>query len=110
MFKPMTIDSVKSIFEYMPKMEDIPEECKLSYGGSEHVQKMRKLFSDWFYCGLKSLEFMPKKEIDKDKAVRHIRSVMGSFEPRHEDKTAACVYMLSEWFEDITWVAKKLAL
>lgn len=58
-----------------------------------------RLFNDWFYSGLKSLELAPKEGIDKKKAMRHITTIMSSFEPKHEDKEAACGYLFEQWFE-----------
>lgn len=59
-----------------------------------------RLFSDWFYSGIKSTDgLIPRDGIDKKKALRHIRAVMGSFEPKHEHKEAACAYLLDKWFD-----------
>jgi len=111
MFKPQVIDKLTEIFpaqlgDLIPKYEDIPEEYIHSYGGSDHMKKMRRLFGDCFYYGLTELNLIPQEEIDKDIAWRHVRCVMASFEPKHEHKEAACVYMLSEWFKDATWKSK----
>jgi len=90
----------------IPKYEDIPEEFKQSYGGDDKVKKCRDLFSTWFYRGLKTLELIPKEGVDKDKALRMIRCVMGSFSPKHEHKEAACAYMFHEFFEEIEFSAR----
>lgn len=59
-----------------------------------------KLFSDWFFTGIKSAEgLVAKPGIDKRRALRHIKCIMGSFEPSHEDKTAACALLLDLWFD-----------
>jgi len=63
----------------------------------------RDLFMDWFYKGLKSLELYPKQGIDKNKALRHIKAVMQSFEPSHEHKVAACAFLFEKWFESGKW-------
>ena len=108
MFKPAEIDAATAAFpdmlgELIPKYEDIPEEYKKSYSKDKHIEKMKKLFNVSFFLGLKSLTLVPNEGIDKDKAWQHIRCIMGSFEPKHEHKEAACVYMLSEWFKDAEW-------
>lgn len=69
--------------------------------------KWERLFSEWFFLGLKSLELTPKEGIDKSKAIRHIRAIMGSFEPKHEHKERGCAYLLSQFFEDAKWEAKE---
>lgn len=60
------------------------------------------IVSKWFYNGLpKGTEFIPKEGIDKNKALRHIKAILVSFEPSHEDKEASCAYLLSQWFEKV---------
>lgn len=100
--KPIDVDAVTMAFpagikHLMPPREQI-EAYKSGWGG--------KLFNDWFFCGLKSLELMPKEGIDKSKALRHIRTIMGSFEPKHEHKEAAVALLLEEWFEPGKWECK----
>ena len=56
-----------------------------------------------FYLGAKDLKFIPKEGIDPVMAWRHVRCVMGSFEPQHRHKVAACAYLMSLWFEDIKY-------
>jgi len=62
-----------------------------------------KLFRDWFYFGVSELRLTPKNGIDGPEAVAHIRTIMGSWEPKHEDKTASCAYLFEHWFESATW-------
>ena len=59
----------------------------------------RTLFTDWFYSGIKNLDLKPREGIDKDKALRHIKAIMQSFEPSHEHKVAACSYLFEKWVE-----------
>lgn len=71
----------------------------------------RRLFNDWFYCGLKGIELAPKDGIDKARALRHIKAIMGSFEPKHEDKEAACALLFETWFEPSSkWERKETRL
>lgn len=65
-----------------------------------------KLFSDWFYKGLAKLEMKPRDGIVEADALRHISAIMRSFQPQHEDKTAACAYLFEHWFESATWEVK----
>lgn len=100
--KPQTVTNIDMAFpakvsHLMPNMSDIPREFD---GGNT---KWNKLFSDWFYCGLSKLELTPKDDISRDVALRHISTIMRSFEPKHEHKEAAVAYLLSLWFSDATW-------
>jgi len=82
----------------MPCMNEIPREYHMMSN-----TKWNKLVSDWFFFGVKNLKVTPKKGIDKDKAIKHLRCIIGSFEPAQEHKEAAAAYLMSEWFEDATW-------
>lgn len=87
---------------HMPKYGTIPEEFK-RYDGTPY----NKAVSSWFFSGARfannvltidGVDFHPKAGVDAGKALRAIKAVLGSFEPKHEEKEAACAYMLSEWF------------
>jgi len=57
------------------------------------------LFKQLFFSGGK-LNF--KENLDegfKNKAVPYLKSFMGSFEPKHEEKEAVCALLLSELVE-----------
>jgi hypothetical protein len=107
MFKIAEIDNAGFEFEgghgvldIMPKYKDVPAEFKTTLTQNKWVQ----LFDEWFFFGLKSLNINPKDGVDKDKALRHVRTIMRSFIPKHEHKTAACAWLLSEWFnDDVKW-------
>lgn len=86
--------------ELMPKYDDIPKEYK--HGDT----KWNKLFNTWFFRGLSKLSVTAKPGIDKDKALAHIQSIIGSFEPPHEHKAAGVAFLMSEWFEDAEWEEK----
>ena len=106
MFPVAEIDAVTAAFpanvsHLMPKMSDIPKE--FHYGHTV----WNKLVSEWFFCGVNNLKLTPKEGIDKDAALRHVKTVMGSFEPKHEHKEAACAYLLSQWFTDPSWERAK---
>ncbi|MDR6884875.1 hypothetical protein [Bacillus sp. 3255] len=85
----------------LPAMSDIPKEFK------EGRTKWNDLVGTWFYRGLKNTQFKPKDGIDKNKALRHVKAIMGSWEPKHEHKEAGCAYLLSEFFEDVTYEPAK---
>ena len=85
----------------LPPMEAIPEEFK-QHGGT----KWNKLFNDWFFYGLSKLEFKIKADIDKTKALKHIKIAMLGWDSQHEHKEAGVAYLMSLWFDDATWERK----
>lgn len=59
-----------------------------------------RLFNDWFFSGIKSVDgLVPREGIDKAKALRHIATVMRSFDPKHEHKEAGCAFLFDKWFD-----------
>jgi hypothetical protein len=80
----------------LPRYSDIPEEFK---GRS----RWNKLFSDWFFGGLKSLTLTPRDGVDGDKAKRHLRAIMRSFQSKHEHKEAGFAYLADQYFSDAQW-------
>jgi hypothetical protein len=78
----------------LPPYSLIPEEFKSSYG-----TPWNKMVSKWFFSGLdKDTEVEPQPGIDPGVAMRHIKAVLGSWEPKHEHKEAGVAYLLSKWF------------
>lgn len=86
-----------SISKLMPKYTEIPDEFK--HGNT----KWNKLFNTWFFSGLNILELTPKDGVDENKALKHIKAIMVSYEPKHEHKEAGCAYLLNEWFSDVKY-------
>jgi hypothetical protein len=60
-----------------------------------------RFVDDWFFRGADSSKLVPKPGIDKQKAIRHLQCILGSFELTHEDKRAAVTHLLGEWFEPL---------
>ena len=85
----------------LPAMSDIPREFQMGH------TKWNDLVSTWLFYGLKNCEWKPKEGIDTQQALRHIKAIMGSWEPKHEHKEAGCAYLLSEWFEDVKYERAK---
>lgn len=56
------------------------------------------LFNKLFFIGGSIEHLKTKPGIDRIKAIRHIRTVMGSRQPKHEDKEAAVAYFFEQWF------------
>jgi len=73
---------------YLPPVKDIPKEIVEHY--SEWNRKANSLM---FSGGDVDL----KPEIDRKMAIRQLRACLGSFEPKHEHKTAGVGYLLSLW-------------
>lgn len=99
------IDAVSVAFgniKHMPVYAAVPDEFKKSYN------PFCEAISTWFFSGAKSapngliigaMQYTAKPGVDSADALRAIKAVLGSWEPKHEHKEAACAYMLSEWFE-----------
>ena len=75
----------------LPLMADIPEEFH-----SDH-NKWCELVSQLFFLGGK----LPKVQagIDPAKAKTHLSAVLGSYQPKHEHKTAGAAWLMSMWYE-----------
>lgn len=82
---------------FLPPYAVIPDSFKFGY------TKWNRLFSDWFYSGVKNLLLVPKSGVDVNKATRVIKAHMNSFEPSHGHKEAGVAYMMSLLFEDASW-------
>jgi len=89
--------------KHMPAYSTLPEDFR-RHNGNDYCRAV----SSWFFDGGKGIpngleiggmKFVAKPGVDSGKALRAIKAVLGSFEPKHEHKEAACAYMLSEWFE-----------
>ena len=94
-----------NVYAMMPPYSEIRDYDRQGNKGHD-------LFSEWFYCGLKSVDGLkPREGIDKAKALAHIQSIMRSCEPKHEHKTAGCAYLFEKWFDldASTWERAKLA-
>lgn len=84
--------------DWMPAMEDIPEE----FHGFPGKTEWNHIAASWFYNGLPAdVKFYPREGVDPEKAIRAVKGTLGSFAPQHEHKEAAAAYMLASWFEKI---------
>lgn len=84
--------------DHLPKWEDIPEQFK----NMSRQTYWNKFVSQWFFNGLteESLAALsPKAGVDKNKALRAVSAILGSWAPKHEHKEAGTAYLMSEWFE-----------
>lgn len=89
--------------KHMPQRSEIPEEFWRHRG-----TPFNEAVSAWFFSGAQGVgrtvtaggkRFTAKEGVDAGKALAAIRSILCSFEPKHEHKEAACAFLLSEWFD-----------
>jgi len=85
----------------MPSYKEIPAEYK---SGSN---AWNRLVSTWFYKGIDATLLVTKPDVDRAKAFRHLKAIMGSWEPKHEHKIAGVAYLMSQWFESPTKAESK---
>ena len=99
---PKEIDNLDMAFgpdnlkKYLPTWEEIPQEFK---DERVEVKKWINIVDDWFFSGLQNLVATPKEGVDKKIAMRHVKTILSSFEPSHEHKTAGVAWLLSQWFD-----------
>lgn len=98
------LDDVRVAFgetAHMPPFNSIPKEFNV------RGNKYAAAISTWFFSGAKNpgnglvigdAHFVAKSGVPAIDAVRAIRAILVSYEPKHEHKIAACAYLLSEWF------------
>jgi hypothetical protein len=92
------IDTIFGNIAHLPSKESIPEKFDM----------MSRTFQNdfverWFFQGVSNEEvekLIPKKGVDKNKALVAIVSILRSMAPKHEHKIAGAAYLLSEWFEE----------
>lgn len=85
-----------NISTFLPAMGMIPEEFK------KDENHYSQFISKWLFSGLsKSPEAV--EGVDINQALRHIKVVLSSWEPKHEHKIAGAAYLASLWLtEDST--------
>jgi len=106
--KPKPIDDITAafpvdVYHLMPPEKEIPEK----YWRIVDDSWPGKLFTALFFNGLVNLKLIPREGVDAQAAFRHIRAIMGSFQPKHEYKEAACRYLFDHWFVSATWEERK---
>lgn len=84
----------------LPPLSQIPDEFK----NCNRPTKWSQVVSDWFFFGLSNAKWTPKEGVKTLEALKAVQCCIGSFEPSHEHKEAGCAYLLSQWFEDVTYI------
>lgn len=82
--------------EHLPKWENIPDEFKVNYPEHPGVT----MAAQWFYGTLAGAKLPPVREgVNEIEAMRVIRAILVSFEPKHEHKMAGVGYLINEWWD-----------
>lgn len=81
----------------MPPYSEIPDEFR---NMNDRTNPWLRLQRDWFYGGISRSQITPRDDVDLNRAVRHLKAIQGSFEPKHEHKEAGVAYLASLWFVD----------
>jgi hypothetical protein len=101
--QPQDINPINAAFPanvtgtLLPPKEEIPEEF------FARDNKWASFVSTMFLRGWdgKDPVLLIKEDVDAQKAFDHVRVVLISFEPKHENKIAGAAYLLSLWFADV---------
>jgi len=107
--KPQVLSDVDILFgpkirTLLPAWEEIPEDFRRERG---EAKKWTQIVDDWFFDGITSLKMTMKEGIDPHEAVRHLKGIMGSYELKHEHKTAGVAYLMSLWFHKFDYTKVK---
>ena len=97
-FKFPEVNGIDMAFSTFKTILELLKEAK-ERGFYNGHSPYNRLFSQAFFNGGRVIF---KKDIDaefKQKAWSYCRALMGSFEPKHEDKEAVCAMLMSELIE-----------
>jgi hypothetical protein len=81
----------RDLDKLMPPESEIPEDYP-------DRLKWTRFFNRVFMQGAVGTRLLPREGVNPNKALRHLRAVMVSFDPKHEHKEAACAWLFSQWF------------
>ena len=88
-------EKIKTPFD-QPKTDKFLLAIAIEKGFDKHHNPYNELFSKFFFSG-GSMNFKESASIAfRVKAVPYLKTLMQSFEPKHEDKAAVCALILSE--------------
>ena len=77
----------------------MPENLAKIHADADYDPRWAHFADTWFARGADAALLHPRPGIDKTKALRHLKCIMGSYEPKHEHKMSAVAYLLGLWFE-----------
>jgi hypothetical protein len=93
---PIQLAFPADVTALIPPMADIPEDFRLNRGEAKRWIRFQQ---KWFFQGLSAGDIGPKDGVDLAAAMRHLKVIQGSWEPKHEHKEAAVAYLASLWLE-----------
>lgn len=99
-YAPAAISDIELAFpgrveHLIPAWSDIPDDFKNEAGAAARWVKFQR---DWFFRGFpKGTRLEAKPGVDVTLAMRHLKAIQGSFEPKHEHKEAAVAFLASLW-------------
>lgn len=82
--------------ELTPDYAEVPDRFKNGATAEE------QFVNHWFFRGNPFEAFNlygPVEGVDGDKAIRHLKVVLGTFGTKHEHKIAGAAYLVSLWFD-----------
>jgi len=85
--------------DLLPPYREIPEDFRLNRGSARPWIEFQQT---WFFRGLPAdTRFVPTEGVDARSAIRHLKAIQGSWEPKHEHKEAGVAYLASLWFAEV---------
>lgn len=95
-FLPIKTNKLEMVFGEikgrLPKWSEIPEQYKRSsHPCCAEISRI-------FFKGGNISHWKERDGINRVEAINHIKSILTSWEPKHEHKEAGCAYLLDLWF------------
>lgn len=100
-----------TVLRLMPPIEDIPEVDEgwnelaraLFTGRYTDLSFLPSVYlTDWIVDSQRAAT-VEGGDVYLEMAWRHVRTILGSWEPKHQHKEATVAYLLSLWFRWATW-------
>lgn len=95
-FKFPEMNPVDEIFPTAETNTELLEEARLR-GYCDKDLAGNKIFNSWFFRGIKEVTIRDKKNAQP--AYAYMRSLIGSFAPKHEHKEAVCAMIIDEFLK-----------
>lgn len=100
--QPVAVSRVQQAFpadlgDLLPPLDLIPEVFQKGRAG--HVSTYARAMAIGRID--ESLALIKRDDVDSEVAWKHLCTIAGSFEPRHEHKEAALAWLISLWFRDV---------
>jgi hypothetical protein len=102
--KPIEVSDLDMVFGTRAVADLMPPHAECAAALNEMGRggrPWREFQARWFFHGLPaSTAFKAVEGVDAAKALRHLKAIQGSFEPKHQHKEAAVAYLASLWFAE----------